>query len=285
MLTTTALIWGSTMVAQSMGMDHIGPMTFQMARSVLGIAFLLPVIYLFDSDKSQYFKNWTQPGLWKAGLACGAVLFVASSLLQIGIIYTTAGKAGFITSTQLLLVPILGIFLGKRPSFLVWFCVCIAFVGMYLISCAGVEQINIGDILLLIGAFGFAVQIILIDRLTAGLDGLRANVIQTLVCGVLAAIAMFLTEEPKFDNLLACWPSVAYAGILSTGVGYSLQILGQKHVDPTPASLLMSLESVFAALSGWLILKERMSFNEALGCALVFGAVILSQIPIKKTHD
>ena len=143
MLTTTALIWGSTMVAQSMGMDHIGPMTFQMARSVLGIAFLLPVIYLFDSDKSQYFKNWTQPGLWKAGLACGAVLFVASSLLQIGIIYTTAGKAGFITSTQLLLVPILGIFLGKRPSFLVWICVCIAFVGMYLISCAGVEQINL----------------------------------------------------------------------------------------------------------------------------------------------
>ena len=284
MLTTAALIWGSTMVAQSMGMDHIGPMTFQTARSILGIAFLLPVIYLFDSNKALYFQNWKQPQLWKTGLICGIALFAAASLLQIGIIYTTAGKAGFITSMQLLLVPILGIFLGRRPSFLVWICVGIAIVGLYLISCAGVETINIGDILLLLGAFAFAVQITLIDRLATGLDGLRVNCIQTFVCGILAAVATVLTETVDIGSLLACWPSVAYAGILSTGVAYSLQILGQKHLDPTPASLIMSLESVFAALSGWLVLKERMSVNEALGCALVFGAVILSQIPIKKPH-
>ena len=285
MLMTAAMIWGSTMVAQSMGMDHIGPMTFQTARSILGIAFLLPVIYLFDSNKQQYFHNWKQPELWRTGLICGIALFAAASLLQVGIIYTTAGKAGFITSMQLLLVPILGIFLGRRPSYLVWICVGIATVGLYLISCAGVERINIGDLLLLLGAFAFAVQITLIDRLAIGLDGLRVNCIQTLVCGVLAAIAMVLTETVDFGSLLACWPSVAYAGILSTGVAYSLQILGQKHLDPTPASLIMSLESVFAALSGWLVLKERMSVNEAIGCALVFGAVILSQIPIQKSHD
>lgn len=285
MLMTAAMIWGSTMVAQSMGMDHIGPMTFQTARSILGIAFLLPVIYLFDSNKQQYFHNWKQPELWRTGLICGIALFAAASLLQVGIIYTTAGKAGFITSMQLLLVPILGIFLGRRPSYLVWICVGIATVGLYLISCAGVERINIGDLLLLLGAFAFAVQITLIDRLAIGLDGLRVNCIQTLVCGVLAAIATVLTETVDFGSLLACWPSVAYAGILSTGVAYSLQILGQKHLDPTPASLIMSLESVFAALSGWLVLKERMSVNEAIGCALVFGAVILSQIPIQKSHD
>lgn len=284
-LMVATVIWGTAFIAQSVGMDHIGPMTFQAARCLLGAVFLVPVVFLFDKDKKQFLRNWKNPRLWKAGIVCGAALFVAAGLQQVGLVYTTAGKAGFITAMYIILVPVLGIFLGKRPSPACWISVGLAVVGLYLLSCMGATGINTGDVCMLGGALGFAVQITLIDRMAARLDGLRLNCIQALVCGLISALFMFLTEEPDIQNILVCWLPIGYAGILSMGVAYSLQIVGQKHLEPTPASLIMSLESVYAVLFGWLLLNETMTVWELTGCTLVFAAVILSQIPTKKSHD
>lgn len=277
-------IWGSAFIAQSVGMDYIGPFTFQAIRCGLAVIFLLPVIFLFDRDKSSCWNAWKNPRLWKTGLVCGVALFIASGLQQVGLVYTTAGKAGFITAMYIVFVPILGIVFRKRPPFTAWISVALAVVGLYLLSCVGAARINQGDLLLMVCAIAFAVQITLIDRLAGELDGLRLNCIQSLICSLLSGLVMFFTETPDMGNIASCWLPLAYAGILSMGVAYSLQIIGQRHVEPTPASLIMSLESVFAALFGWLLLHETMTFVELTGCALVFAAVILSQIPAKK-HD
>ena len=281
-LLAATVIWGSAFIAQSVGMDYIEPFTFQAVRCFLAVLFLLPVIWLFDREKKNYVKAWANLHLWKTGFVCGVALFVAAGLQQVGLVYTTAGKAGFITAMYIVLVPILGLFYRKVPSPAAWISVVIAVIGLYLLSCVGVTEINIGDLCLLICALFFAVQITLVDRMAGQLDGLRLNCIQSLVCAALSALMMLFTETPRMDNILACWLPLGYAGILSMGVAYSLQIIGQKHVEPTPASLIMSLESVFAVLFGWLLLNETMATHELLGCSLVFTAVILSQIPIKR---
>lgn len=284
-LAFATIIWGSAFIAQSVGMEHIGPITFQAARCGLGAIFLLPVIFIFDQDKKSYWKKWADPKLWRTGFFCGCALFVAADLQQVGLVYTTAGKAGFITAMYIVLVPILGLLFRKNPPATIWFSVFLAVAGLYLLSCAGALKINIGDILMLGGALGFAVQITLIDRLAGDLDGLRLNCVQALVCSLLSAVVMAFTETPTISGILDCALPIGYAGILSMGVAYSLQIVGQKHLDPTPASLIMSLESVVAALCGWMFLNEKMTLVELCGCVLVFTAVILSQLPEKKkTH-
>ena len=284
-LLVATIIWGSTFIAQSVGMDYIGPFTFLTMRAVLAVPFLVILIFLIERNPAATVKKWSDPKLWKAGFVCGISLFVAAGLQQVGIIHTTAGKAGFITAMYILLVPILGIFLGKMPPITAWVSVALAVAGLYFLSCVGVSQVNIGDLYLLGCAFTYAIQITLVDQYGPGLDGFRLNCVQSLVCGIFAAIFMFCTEEPVMSDILACWTSIAYAGILSMGIAFSLQIIGQKYVEPTPASLIMSLESVFAVLCGWLLLNERMTKYETLGCILVFVAVILSQIPVKKSHD
>lgn len=227
-------------------------------------------------------EKWLQPELWKAGIPCGIALFIAAGLQQMGIVYTSAGKAGFITAMYIVLVPILGIFLHKKPPFTAWIGVILAVIGLYLLSCVGVTQVNIGDLYLLGCALGYAVQITLVDQMGSALDGFRLNCVQSLVCGVFSAIVMLITEKPVLINILACWIPLVYAGVFSLGIAFSLQIIGQKHLEPTPAALIMSLESVFAVLFAWLLLRERLSSTEFAGCALVFCAVILSQIPEKK---
>ena len=284
-LLTATVIWGSTFIAQSVGMDYIGPFTFLTMRAVLAVPFLVLLIFLIERNPSATMKKWANPYLWKAGFICGISLFVAAGLQQVGIVHTTAGKAGFITAMYILLVPVLGIFLGKKAPFTVWISVAMAVTGLYFLSCVGVSQINVGDLCLLGCAFTYSIQITLVDIYGPNLDGIRLNCVQSLVCGVFAAIFMFCTEEPVLANILDCWTSIAYAGILSMGIAFSLQIIGQKYVEPTPASLIMSLESVFAVLCGWLLLNERMTKYEITGCFLVFAAVILSQIPVKKSHD
>lgn len=277
------VIWGSTFVAQSVGMDHIGPFTFLAVRNFVAVIFLMLVVALFEIPTiKDYWKKWNNKTLWVSGLFCGVALFVAAGLQQIGMVYTDAGKAGFLTAMYIVLVPIIGVFLGKKPSFMAVISVVIAVVGLYLLSCVGVSQINIGDLALIACALAFAVQITLIDRWVGKVDILRLNCVQSLVVAVLSAICMLLFEEPSADNILSCWLPIGYAAILSTGVAYSLQILGQKHLESTPASLLMSLESVFAVISGWIVLNERMTAAEYSGCILMFAAVILSQIPTKK---
>ena len=281
-LLLATVIWGSAFIAQSVGMDYIGPFTFQTMRSVLAVPFLIVVIFLIERNPRKTIEKWLQPELWKAGLPCGIALFIAAGLQQMGIVHTTAGKAGFITAMYIVLVPILGIFLRKKPPFTAWISVVLAVIGLYLLSCVGVTQVNIGDLYLLGCALGYAVQITLVDQLGCAVDGLRLNCVQSLFCGMFSGAVMLITEEPVLGNILACWVPLVYAGIFSLGIAFSLQIIGQKHLEPTPAALIMSLESVFAVLFGWLILHERLSTAELWGCALVFGAVILSQIPEKK---
>ena len=279
------VIWGSAFIAQSVGMDYIGPFTFQTMRSVLAVTFLILVVFLMDRDRQSFMGKWLSPQLWKAGIPCGIALFVAAGLQQMGIVHTSAGKAGFITAMYIVLVPILGIFLKKKPPITAWISVSLAVAGLYLLSCVGVTQVNIGDLYLLGCALGYAVQITLVDRMAGDLDGLRLNCVQSFVCGICSGLVMFATEEPVIGSILACWVPLVYAGIFSLGIAFSLQIIGQKHLEPTPASLIMSLESVFAVLFGWLLLNERMTKYEITGCVLVFSAVLLSQIPVKNSHD
>lgn len=275
------VIWGSAFIAQSVGMDKIGPFTFQAVRCFLAVVFLFPASALFSKGKP-FWKSWADPALWRSGVICGLALFAASSLQQTGLVYTDAGKAGFLTAMYIVFVPFLGLFLGQRPGRNALLSLIPAIVGLYLLSCTSVSGINKGDVLLLLCAVAFSVQILLIDRHCAGLDGLKLNCIQALVAAVLSVPWALLTETVDASRIASCWLPLGYAGVLSMGVAYTLQIVGQKRVAPSAAALLMSLESVFAALFGWLLLHETMTGAEELGCLLVFAAVVISQLPEKK---
>lgn len=280
-LSGATVIWGSAFIAQSVGMDKIGPFTFQAVRCFLAVVFLFPASALFSKGKP-FWKSWADPALWRSGVICGLALFAASSLHQIGLVYTDAGKAGFLTAMYIVFVPFLGLFLGQRPGRNALLSLIPAIVGLYLLSCTSVSGINKGDVLLLLCAVAFSVQILLIDRHCAGLDGLKLNCIQALVAAVLSVPWALLTETVDASRIASCWLPLGYAGVLSMGVAYTLQIVGQKRVAPSAAALLMSLESVFAALFGWLLLHETMTRAEVLGCVLVFAAVVISQLPEKK---
>lgn len=278
------VIWGFAFVAQSVGMELIGPFTFQMVRCFLAVMFLIPFSCVLDIGKCSIRESaakWKNPKLWKAGMICGCALFVASSLQQIGLVYTDAGKAGFITAMYIVLTPVLGLFLKRKPPKTTVFSVLMAVVGLYLLSCMGVTQINVGDISLMGCALAFAVQINCIDHFAEGLDGFRMNCIQSLTVAVLSIPFVAFTETVDVQNLLACWFPLCFAGMLSMGLAYSLQIVGQKVLDASTSALIMSLESVFAAIGGWWLLHERMSGTELLGCGLVFAAVVISQLPGK----
>lgn len=285
LLLLATVIWGSAFIAQSVGMELIGPFTFQAVRCLLAVLFLLPLSFLLDLGKKDgvsSLRRWLDPRLWKAGIICGLALFVAASLQQVGLVYTDAGKAGFITAMYIVLVPVLGIFRKQKPSKAVVISVLMAVAGLYLLSCLNAEGINKGDLLVTGCAFAFAVQITCIDMLGLQLDGIRLNCVQALVVSLLSIPFVIFTETVELQNLLACWLPLGFAGILSMGVAYTLQIQGQKYLEPATASLIMSLESVFAVLGGWLVLKETMAPHEIAGCCLVFIAVILSQLPGKK---
>lgn len=276
-LLLATLIWGCAFVAQSVGMDHLGPMSFQAIRSALAVVALLPVIFLMDREPAAYIPKWKAKGLWKTGILCGLALFVAQGSQQVGLLYTEPGKAGFITAMYIVLVPVLGLFLRRKCGLRVWISVALAVAGLYLLSCVGVTKVNIGDILILGAAGAFAVQIVLIDNLAQRLDGLRLNCIQFAVVTVLSAIAAVFTETPTVQGVLDCAIPLLYTGVLSSGAAFTLQILGQQHLPPEPASLIMSLESVFAVLAGWVLLGQTLRPVEILGCTLVFAGVILSQ--------
>ena len=281
-LLSATVIWGFAFIAQSVGMDKIGPFTFQSVRCALAVLFLIPCSFLMElrsCGPRESAKKWKNPTLWKVGLICGCALFVATSLQQVGLVYTDAGKAGFLTAMYIVWVPVLGMFLGQKPPFTIVFSVAMAVVGLYLLSCMGVSQVNKGDLLLTGCALAFAVQITCIDRFAGELDGLRLNCVQALVVTVLSIPFVILTETVNWANVLACWQPLCFAGILSMGVAYTMQVVGQRSLEPTTASLIMSLESVFAVLGGWWLLGETMTPWETTGCVLVFAAVILSQLP------
>lgn len=278
-------IWGMAFIAQSVGMNLIGPFTFQAIRCLLGVLFLFPVTTLFDRKigVKESLKKWKNPTLWISGIICGVALFIATSLQQVGLVYTTPGKAGFLTAMYIVLVPILGIFVHRKPGINALFSVILALIGLYLLSFTNISNVNIGDLFMIGCAFAFAVQILLIDRFAQQLDGLRLNCVQALVVSTLSVPEILLNQETiEMNTILSCWLPLCFAGVLSMGVGYSLQIVGQKRLEPTAASLIMSLESVFSALGGWLLLRNTMTPAELTGCALVFAGVIVSQLPVHR---
>jgi drug/metabolite transporter (DMT)-like permease len=285
MLVVTALIWGSAFVAQSVGMDYLGPFTFNSVRCFLGGLILLPVIKLFDMQKKNDTKRKNPRTLLVGGICCGTALAVASSLQQLGIVYTTAGKAGFITALYILIVPVMGLLLKKKVGKKTWIGVALAVIGMYFLCITDGFSISGGDFLVFLCAIIFAVHIMVIDHFSPRVDGVKMSCIQFFVCGILCAIPMLLFERPDPAQILAAWMPLCYAGFLSCGVAYTLQIVAQKNTNPTVASLLMSLESVFAVLTGWIILGERLTPREFAGCALMFAAIILAQLPEKKKEQ
>ena len=279
------VIWGLAFVAQSVGMEHIGPFTFQAVRCFLAVVGLVPITMIadrFKRDGQNFISRWKDKNLWKAGVLCGIPLFLACNMQQVGLVDTDAGKSAFLTAMYIVIVPVLGIFLKRKPSQMIPVCVLLATAGLYCLSCVGVTSIKVSDILLLGCAFSFAVQIIMVDLFGLQVDALRLNAIQALVCAALSAVLMFLREAPTWQAIGACWLPLSYAGFLSMGIAYYLQIVGQKNLEPSAASILLSMESVFAVLFGALILKETMTPWEWLGCALMLAAVILSQIQFEK---
>lgn len=283
MLLITSFIWGTAFVAQSDGMNYVEPFTYNAMRTLLGGFVLIPIILIFKAVGKRTGApplNYSLKNTVKGGICCGVVLFIASSFQQFGIAYTTTGKAGFITALYIVLVPLLlGMILKKAVPLKMWLFVLIAVVGFWFLCINEDFRISKGDFLVLCCALFFAAHIIVVDHfIEQNTDGMLMSCIQFFTAAVFMLIGMFVFESPNIDSIIDAKIPVLYAGIMSSGVAYTMQILGQRYTAPTIATLLMSLESVFAALSGWLILHEKLSPKELCGCGLVFTAVILAQL-------
>lgn len=288
LLIITAMIWGSAFVVQSVGMDFVEPFTFNSIRMILGGIILLPVIFIrksIDQHKNVYIKpdKTERKFLIKSGIVCGVILFVSSCLQQIGLdMGTTSGKAGFITAFYILLVPLCGLFLKKKIRPIVWACIIAALIGLYLLCIKDGFSIALGDLFVLLCSFGYTAHILVIDKYSPLTDCVKLSCIQFFVAGIVGLVFMFIFEEPNIKSILSAWPLILYAGGLSCGVAYTFQIIAQKHVQPTLASLIMSLESVFAVLAGIIFLKEVPSIKEFIGCLIMFAAIIVAQLPDKQ---
>lgn len=285
LLLLTATIWGVAFVAQSVGMDYVEPFTFNAVRSLIGAVVLLPCIALLKKVNGGEEKESSQKTLILGGVSCGVILFIASSFQQFGIQYTTVGKAGFITAMYIVLVPIVGLFFHKHVGLRVWTAVLLAVGGLYLLCMPeGSFVLQKGDLLVLACAFTFTFHILVIDYFSPKVDGVKMSCIQFFTCALLSTVGMLIFEEPDLQSICDAWLPILYAGAMSCGVAYTLQIVGQKGMNPTVASLILSLESVISLLAGWLILGQKLSLRELLGCAIVFIAIILVQLPKKKNN-
>ncbi len=283
LLLLAAAIWGSAFVAQSVGMDYIGPFTFSAVRNTVGFLVLIP-ISLISRKKWPENSAGHRFGISKqtllGGLICGVVLCASSNFQQYGMVFTTVGKSGFITALYIVFVPVFGIFLKKKTTWRTWFSVILAVVGLYLLCMKGTDlTLNIGDGLMLVCAMLFAWHILSVDHFIEGADSVTMSCIQFGVTALISTVLMFVFEEPKVGPITQAWLPILYAGILSSGVAFTLQIITQRHLSPVVAALIMSMESVFSVLSGWLVLGEWMSVRELCGCMLMFAAIILAQIP------
>lgn len=284
MLLLTALIWGTTFVAQSVGAQHIGPFTFNAGRGFFAMLFLLAVAIIRPKDKSAGdAKSGHDPekrkNLLKSGIICGVCMFAANVLQQAGLSYTTVGKSGFITALYVVMVPTAGIFLKKRISVKTWICVFLAAGGLYLLCINENSSINIGDVLTLLCAAAYTVYILIVDKYAGGTDVIWMAFTQFATLFSLSMICVFVFEPISITDLQDALLSIVYAGILSSGIAYTLQIAAQRNTDPTSASLIMSLESVFALLAGMVFLGQFMTGKEITGCIIMFAAIILSQLP------
>lgn len=292
----TSLIWGSAFVAQRVGMDYVGPLTFTAVRFWLGAIVLLPVYYFtnkkktYSTDMENLDNDQDDPemimkkknALLIAGPLCGMVLFSGSVLQQYGLVFTTAGKAGFITALYIILVPVFGLALKQSPGLKSWIGVALATVGLYFLTITESFSIDKGDFIVLIGAFFWAAHVLIIDHFNPYVNAIKLSIMQFAICASLGTIGMLIFETPSLQAILSGTIPILYAGILSSGVGFTLQIVGQKHTSPTVASLILSMEAVFGAVFGFLILREIMTLRELFGCLLMFAAVIISQLPNRR---
>ncbi len=287
-LLLTATIWGFAFVAQSVGMDYVGPLTFLFSRSLIGGIVLLPVVAILHKNgpghasETPEEKRKACKTLLIGGVCCGVALCAADLTQQIGLLHTTVGKSGFLTSCYILIVPLINLlFFRRRCSRLVWGGIALAVVGMYFLCLSDGLSINIGDLITLVCAVLFSIHILVIDYFSPRTDGVKMSCIQFFVCAAIAGVGMLLFEQPSLDSILAAWKPILYAGALSSGAGYTLQIIGQRGMNPTVASLIMSMESVISVIAGWLLLGQAMSARELFGCVLMFAAIVLAQLPDK----
>ena len=273
-LLLAAVIWGFAFVAQSAGMDYVGPFTFNCVRCIIGGIVLIPCIFLFRCRK------WAESV--KGGIVCGVLLCIATNFQQFGIMYTTVGKAGFITTLYVVMVPIIGLLFKKKPGILVWVSVAISVAGMYLLCMTDSLALGRGDMLILICAFAFSLQIMAVDHFAPAADGVIMSCVQFFTCGILSGICMLIFEEPSLSGIYGARLPILYAGVMSCGVAYTLQVIGQKDMNPTVASLILCLESVVSAIAGWIILDEALTAREIAGCAMMLGAIVLAQLPARR---
>ncbi len=284
MLMLTALIWGTGFVSQSLGMEYIGPFTFNGVRNIIASLFLIPCIYFLrfiNKEEKKKISSDEKKYLLKGGIYCGTVLFFASSTQQIGIQYTSVGKAGFITALYVIIVPVMGIFMNKKVSAKIWVSMAAAVFGLYLLCINEGFSINKGDLLVLLCAFLFSVHILVIDSFSPNTDGVKLSCIQFMVCGLISIVPSVVLESHLFSDIIRSMGPILYSAVFSSGIAYTLQVVGQKYTSPVIASLILSLESVFSAIFGWIILGQSLSTKELIGCIIVFAAIINAQIPKK----
>ncbi len=283
LLLLTAAIWGLAFVAQKVGAEHVGAFTYNGIRFALGSISLIPLILFLNRKKgeNEETKNNDRDSLKltiKAGIIAGCALFIATSLQQMGVMGTTAGKAGFITGLYMVIVPILGLFLKQKVNKSTWIGIVIAIIGLYLLSINEDFSISNGDLLVLIGSVGWAVHILLIDNFTKKIDPLKLSSVQFATCSILSLVMAIIFEDINMVGISGAMVSILYGGLLSVGVAYTLQVVAQKNAKPSHAAILLSMESVFGALGGAMFLGERIGTRGLVGCILIFIAIIISQL-------
>ncbi len=287
LLLLAALIWGFAFVAQRTGVEHIGAMAFTSIRFFIGGLVLLPIIVAGErqrrpaanaGNRRPRLSGWRLSRLYRAGILVGVALFAGATLQQLGVARTTAGKGGFITSLYVVIVPLLGLALGRRAPAATWAGALLAAVGLYFLTMQGAFRMGLGDFLVLLGAFVWAVHMLLLGHFSPGHDPIKLAFTQFMVCAALSGLAALLLETTTLAGLRAAAPAILYTGVCSVGIGYTLQVVGQRHAPPADAAILMSMESVFAVLGGWLLLGEQLTTRALLGCTLMLAGILVSQL-------
>lgn len=282
MLFATAIIWGLAFVAQAAGMEHLGPLSFTASRCFVAVVFLY-LTYKFFMMKSASYREekFDMKRTIVGGSICGLVFTIAINLQQVSLIYTTAAKASFLTALYIVFIPVIGLFFGRRPSVKILLCIFLAMVGTYLLSIKGGLKINRGDLIVILSALVFAIHILLLTKYSTNTNAVLVSLVQFAVCGVISLVGAFVLEDISMEAILKSQVTILYVGILSSGVGFTIQLMALKDLEPVVASMICSLESVFGALFGWLILSQEMTEREIFGAIVIFLATIFAQVPIE----
>ena len=282
MLFATAIIWGLAFVAQAAGMEHLGPLSFTAARCFVAVVFLY-LTYKFFMMKSKSYREekFDMKRTLVGGTICGLVFTIAINLQQVSLIYTTAAKASFLTALYIVFIPLIGLFFGRRPSVKIILCIFLAMVGTYLLSIKGGLNINMGDMIVILSALIFAIHILLMTKYSRDTNAVLLSLVQFAVCGIISLVGALVFEDMTMDGILKSYVTILYVGILSSGVGFTIQLMALKDLDPVVASMICSLESVFGALFGWMILSQEMTEREIFGAIIIFVATLLAQVPIE----